>query len=214
MPDNTGGQFPSLDGDPEAEVAQRTEADTDGSWFRHVFTLHNRAHTVGLPDDHEIHRANFVAVLQRALQQGLHPKAQPELESEEPCPSDPVNHTNVTYRVKVVPAVADTDPLSTVTPSNPNGDPDRVDGAPYPEPGEVDPRWLAGETGEPPSPDDPDDPEETPGASGEVVEPDAHAGGGGVDTPAEAPEVVPNHTPGADHDHSDEAEAPQVTAEG
>ena len=116
MPDFTGGQFPSLDGDVDAEVAQRTEPDTEGSWFRHVFTVHNRAHTTGLPADHEVHRNNFVAVLQRALQQGLHPKAEPELESEEPHPSDP-NHTNLTYRVKVVPAVADEDPTTTVTPS-------------------------------------------------------------------------------------------------
>lgn len=133
MPDNTGGQFPSLDGYPEDEVAQRTEAPTDGLWFRHVFTVHNRAHTVGLPEDHDIHLANHVAVLQRALQQGLHPKAQPELESEEPCPSDPVNHTNLTYRVPVVPAVADDHPLTTVTPSHPYGDPDLVWGSVYGE---------------------------------------------------------------------------------
>jgi len=133
MPDNTGGQFPSLDGDPEAEVAQRTEADTDGLWFRHVFTVHNRAHTLGLPEDHDIHLANHVAVIQRALQQGLHPKAQPVLESEEPCPSDPVNHTNLTYRVRVVPAVADDDPFTTVTPSNPYGDPGLGLGQPYDE---------------------------------------------------------------------------------
>lgn len=116
MPDYTGGQFPSLDGDPEAEVAQRTEPDTEGSWFRKVFTVHNRAHTVGLPEDHEIHRNNYVGVLQAALQQGLHPKSEPELVSEEPHPSDP-NHTNLTYQVQVVPAVADDDPGSTVTPS-------------------------------------------------------------------------------------------------
>lgn len=150
MPDYTGGQFPSLDGDLEAEVAQRTEPDTDGSWFRHVFTVHNRAHTTGLPDDHEVHRANFVAVIQRALQQGLHPKAQPELESEEPCPSDPKNHTNLTYRVKVVPAVADTDPYSTVTPSLPEGEVGAY-GRPDVQESEVDLRWTRGETGEPPA---------------------------------------------------------------
>lgn len=116
MPDFTGGQFPSLDGHAAAEVAQRTEPETEGSWFRHVFTVHNRAHTPGLPEDHEFHRNNFVAVLQRALQQGLHPKAAPELESEEPHSTDP-NHTDLTYRVQVVPAVADEDPTTTVTPS-------------------------------------------------------------------------------------------------
>lgn len=122
MPDYTGGQFPSLDGDLEAEVAQRTEPETEGSWFRKVFTVHNRAHTVGLDLDHPVHQANAVAVLQSALQQGLHPKSQPVLESEQPNASDPARHTDLTYRVHVVPAVADTDPFSTCTPSNPYGE--------------------------------------------------------------------------------------------
>lgn len=119
MPDFTGGQFPSLDGDPESEVAQRTEPDTDGSWFRKVFTVHNRAHTKGLGADHEMHLPNFSGVLQSALQQGLHPKDVPELESESDHPSDP-SSTNLAYRVKVVPAISDEDPASTVTPSSLN----------------------------------------------------------------------------------------------
>jgi len=115
MPDFTGGQFPSLDGEPEQEVAQRTATDTDGNWFRKVFTVHNRNHTQGLGPDHELHLPNFAAVLQDALQRGLHPKSAPELESEEAHPLDP-NSTNLTYKVQVVPAVADEDPASTVTP--------------------------------------------------------------------------------------------------
>lgn len=116
MPDFTRGQFPSLDGDPAAEVAQRTEPDTDGNWFRKVFTVHNRAYTKGLDGRHPFHLTNFVAVLQSALQQGLHPKAAPELEAE----TDHYDgeNTNLTYRVPVVPAVADTHPETTVTPSN------------------------------------------------------------------------------------------------
>lgn len=117
MPDYTGGQFPSLDGDLESEVAQRTEPDTTGNWFRKVFTVHNRAHTRDLPVDHEIHLANSGAVLQAALQQGLHPKDAPELESETDSASDPESHTDLVYRVPVVPAVADPDPQTTVTPS-------------------------------------------------------------------------------------------------
>lgn len=116
MPDFTGGQFPSLDGDPETEIAQRTEPDTDGDWFRKVFTVHNRAHTRGLDAGHETHVSNFTGVVQAALQQGLHPKDLPELESEEEHPFDP-NHTNLTYRVRVVPAVNDHEPETTVTPS-------------------------------------------------------------------------------------------------
>lgn len=116
MPDFTGGQFPSLDGDPAAEVAQRTEPATDGDWFRRVFTVHDRAHTRDLPLDHQMHLDNFGAVLQAALQQGLHPKDVPELESEADHPTDP-HHTDLTYRVRVVPAVADEHPETTVTPS-------------------------------------------------------------------------------------------------
>lgn len=148
MPDFTGGQFPSLDGDPESEVAQRTEPDTSGDWFRKVFTVHNRHHTKGLPEDHEYHRTNFVSVLQAALQQGLHPKRAPELESEEPHPSDP-NSTNITYRVHVVPSVADEHPETTVTPSTlPQvlADPDAlVESDPVTEP--LTDRWSKGEGG-------------------------------------------------------------------
>lgn len=145
MPDFTNGQFPSLDGNPEAEVAQRTEPETDGSWFRRIFTVHNRHHTRGLAPDHESHVTNFGQVLQQALQQGLHPKAAPELESEEDHPSDK-NSTNLTYRVQVVPSVADEHPETTVTPSNLAAvlaDPDVL--KPLPEQGEVDPRWETGE---------------------------------------------------------------------
>lgn len=116
MPDFTGGQFPSLDGDPHTEIAQRTEPDTDGDWFRKVFTVHNRAHTQGLDAGHETHVSNFTGVVQAALQQGLHPKGLPELEDESDHPFDP-NHTNLTYRVRVVPAVNDHEPETTVTPS-------------------------------------------------------------------------------------------------
>jgi len=151
MPDYTGGQFPSLDGNPAAEVAQRTEPETEGDWFRKVFTVHNRAHTMGLPEDHEIHQSNFIGTLQAALQQGLHPKSQPELESEEPHPFDP-NHTNLVYRVQVVPAVADDDPGTTVTPSTlaqVQQDPDALQ--PQPEQTDPNPRWLTGETGQTPA---------------------------------------------------------------
>jgi hypothetical protein len=115
MPDFTGGQFPSLDGRPEDEVTQRTEAPTEGNWFTRVFTVHNRNHTRDLPADHESHLANFASTLQDALQRGLHPKAAPELVSETDHPVDP-NSTDLTYRVPVVPAVADEEPETTVTP--------------------------------------------------------------------------------------------------
>lgn len=118
MPDYTRGQFPSLDGHADVEVRQRTEAATDGDWYRKVFTVHNRAWTRGLPADHWAHRPNLGATLQAALQQGLHPKSLPEFESESDHPTDPTRSTDLTYRVRVVPAVSDEDPDSTLTTSN------------------------------------------------------------------------------------------------
>jgi len=116
MADFTGGQFPSLDGNPEAEVAQRTELPTEGSWFRKQFVVHNRSHTRDLSEDHEVHLANLGSVLQDALQRGLHPKDAPELESEDDHDWEK-DTTVLTYRVPVVPAVADDHPETTVTPS-------------------------------------------------------------------------------------------------
>lgn len=117
MPDHTRGQFPSLDGDAATEVRQRTEVATDGDWFRKVFTVHNRAWTRDLPADHWGHHPNLGATLQAALQQGLHPKGMPELESEADHPTDPTRSTDLTYRVRVVPAVADEEPGNTLTPA-------------------------------------------------------------------------------------------------
>jgi hypothetical protein len=118
MPDFSRGQFPSLDGDPESEVNQRTaENNSTGSVFRKVFTVHNRSHTLGLPKDHWVHWQNAVAVLQEAIQRGLHPKGAPVLVDEQPHPTAPGN-TNLTYEVPVTPAVSDTEPHTTVTPSS------------------------------------------------------------------------------------------------
>lgn len=118
MPDFSRGQFPSLDGDPGAEVNQRTAEDNStGDVFRKVFTVHNRSHTLGLPKDHWVHWQNAVAVLQDAIQRGLHPKGVPVLVDEQPHPTAPGN-TNLTYEVPVTPAVSDTEPHTTVTPSH------------------------------------------------------------------------------------------------
>lgn len=149
MPDFTRGQFPSLDGDPEAEVAQRTEPDTDGNWFRKVFTVHNRSYTKGIDGHHPFHLDNFVSVLQAALQQGLHPKGAPELETEADHPTDGKS-TNLTYRVPVVPAVADVHPETTVTPSNLDivlANPNALQPIPVQQPAADATRWDRGEGG-------------------------------------------------------------------
>lgn len=116
MPDFTGGQFPSLDGDVHGEVAQRSADGSHESWFKKVFSVLNRSHTLGLSVDHVTHQANAAATLQDALQRGMHPKGPVELVGEESHPSDPAT-TNVTYAVPVVPAVIDHENHTTVTPS-------------------------------------------------------------------------------------------------
>jgi hypothetical protein len=186
MPDFTGGQFPSLDGNAAAEVAQRTEPETSDNWFRKVFTVHNRAHTRDLPPDHEMHLTNFVGVLQSALQQGLHPKAAPELESETDHPSDK-NSTNLTYRVQVVPAVADVHAETTVTPSNLAAvlaNPAALQPVPVLETPAGPTRWETGETGTDEATETPETPAETapaPEAPAPALEP--------VETPTEPVEV-------------------------
>jgi hypothetical protein len=113
--DFTGGQFPSLDGNVAGEVAQRQPGGGEPGWFHRIFTVHNRAHTPGLPADHWWHGQNAVAVLGDAIQRGLHPKGEVELVGESPHPTDR-NTTNVEYRVPVVPAIVDHEPETTQTP--------------------------------------------------------------------------------------------------
>jgi hypothetical protein len=113
--DYTGGQFPSLDGRPHDEVAQRQPGEHTPGWFHRIFTVHNRAHTPGLPADHWWHGQNAVAVLGDAIQRGLHPKGEVELVGESPHPTDP-NTTDVEYRVPVVPSIIDHDQGTTVSP--------------------------------------------------------------------------------------------------
>lgn len=114
--DYTGGQFPSLDGNVSGEIAQRQVEKHDDGFFAKIFSVHNRSHTSGLDADHEYHRRNMVAVIQDALQRGLHPKGEPELVGERPHPSDP-DTTDLEYRVQVVPAIVDHEPGLTATPS-------------------------------------------------------------------------------------------------
>ena len=66
----------------------------------------------------ETHRANKDATLQEAINKGLHPKAQAELESGPDLVHSGLNSTSYsyTYAVACVPAAIDLDPDSTVTP--------------------------------------------------------------------------------------------------
>lgn len=130
--DFTGGQFPSLDGDQPREVAQRQPADNDEGYYHRTFTVHNRAHTPNLPDDHPWHEQNAVEVIADAIRRGLHPKGGVELVGERPHPTDP-NSTDVEYRVPVVPAIVDHDQTTTVTPSSEDAEAEEPDQTEEPE---------------------------------------------------------------------------------
>jgi len=115
--DYTGGQFPSLDGNVEAEVTQRQPEDHEPGFFTRIFTVHTRSHTAGLPAEHEYHRTNLIGVLQDAINRGLHPKGEPEFVGEEPHPWEK-DTVNLKYRVPVTPSIVDHEPAVTATPSN------------------------------------------------------------------------------------------------
>lgn len=113
-------QFPSLHGDPDGEVAQRSPDGGVGDVFRRVFTVPDRSHTPGLPIDHESHLSRLTETVADAVRRGLHPKGDPEFDGETPHPTAP-NNTNLTYSVHVVPAAVDNDPTTTATPATVTG---------------------------------------------------------------------------------------------
>lgn len=126
-------QHPALDDDPGQEVAQRTPAaggagepdQTPEPSDQFEMTMVLAGSHFG--QDHPSHTDNARAVLESALQRGLHPKGDVELvglEFEEPSRYNRYNPcTHAVYRVQVVPAVVD-DPesnaLETVTPGRLN----------------------------------------------------------------------------------------------
>ncbi len=116
-------QFPAVDGTDEgkrAEVQKRQPDSDDGDRFEKVFAVGR----VGIADDDPIHRQNAVAVVQEAIQRGLHPRGDVYLidavevdERNAPGPSR-VQQTDLRYAVDVVPASVDTDAEDTTTPSD------------------------------------------------------------------------------------------------
>lgn len=105
-------QHPALDGDIQGEIQHRTPEPTDEDTFTKTFSVG----VIGIPDDHPMHLANAGGVVQEAVQRGLHPKGDVMLvASEEHDHGRRSRYTNLTYQVKVVPAVVDHDPGSTVT---------------------------------------------------------------------------------------------------
>jgi len=108
-------QFPSLHGDPEAEIAQRSPDGADGHHWLKDFVYRIRRGEV-FDHDRLDHAANLAGTVQAAIQAGVHPKGEPEFLGSRPHPTAPDNYV-LTYAVPVVPAVADTEPETTVTPT-------------------------------------------------------------------------------------------------
>lgn len=105
-------QHPALDGDVQGEIEHRTPEATDDNMFTKTFVVG----AIGISDAHPMHLANAGGVVQEAVQRGLHPKGDVTLvASEEHDLGRRGQYTDLTYQVKVVPAVVDDDAGSTVT---------------------------------------------------------------------------------------------------
>jgi hypothetical protein len=110
-------QHPSLEGDDAGvvnEVEQRSADGADGQVFKK--TIRGVIH-LELAQDPEnvVHNDNKLAVLQEAIQRGLHPKEEPHLLSAEVFYTNRRGQTTVdmVYGVEVEPAVIDEDNTET-----------------------------------------------------------------------------------------------------
>lgn len=117
-------QFPAVDGTTEGlhrEVAQRSPDGSDRDQFRKVFSVGR----LGVSPDDPDHRRNAIAVVQEAVQRGLHPRGDVYLvdavEHDEPLNasgSRRCRYTDLRYAVAVIPASIDTTPEDTTTPTD------------------------------------------------------------------------------------------------
>lgn len=117
-------QFPALEGSSEGagrEVRQRTsDSDSDGTRFTKEFRIFGSPPANG----DERHRVNAAAVVQDAMQRGLHPRGDVYLtyihETDEPLNPTGVRRRHDTvlrYEVDVIPASVDTHTVDTTTPT-------------------------------------------------------------------------------------------------
>lgn len=105
-------QHPALGGDVQGEIEHRTPEPTDENVFTKTFSVG----VIGIADDHPMHLANAGGVIQEAVQRGLHPKGDVILVASQEHDRGPRSKfTDLTYQVKVVPAIVDDDAASTVT---------------------------------------------------------------------------------------------------
>ncbi|MFD4596726.1 hypothetical protein ACFWPQ_01710 [Streptomyces sp. NPDC058464] len=104
-------QFPAKAGNPEAEVAQRSTDGSDNLTFVKEFVVT----TANWPDgDDAAHDANKEAVLNEAIQRGLHPRGDVSFDGTT-AHADGVS-TVLTYSVETIPASVDRSPQDTITP--------------------------------------------------------------------------------------------------
>ena len=108
-------QHPALDGEPEYEIARRSPDGAEGHhWLRDLVYRILPGHHFD-PDAMD-HTANLAGAAQAAIQAGVRPKGMPFFVGVRPHETAAGNVV-LTYAVPVVPAVTDTDPGSTVTPT-------------------------------------------------------------------------------------------------
>lgn len=110
-------QFPSLRGEPEVEVAERS-ADNDKPSMRFVkqFVIKVVGDTEAWLAEEETHVGHKLRVLEEAIQRGLHAKGDVKFEGAEDH-WDKVSKV-LTYSVKTVPAAVDSKAVTTMTVSN------------------------------------------------------------------------------------------------
>lgn len=108
----TDEQFPSVSGDVEAEVEKRSADGADGLLRRKTFVIQGARFD---DPEHPAHAPNKAFVLEEAIQNGLHPKAEPELDDAfvQDTNRRGVETWEVTYTVEVTPAAIDTDNQAT-----------------------------------------------------------------------------------------------------
>jgi hypothetical protein len=108
-------QHPSLHGDDEGEIAQRSADGSDGSWWFKEF-VHRTPRGQQFDQDALDHTANLAGTVQAAVQNGVHPKAMPEFIGSRPYPGAAGNHI-LTYAVPAVPSAVDRESQTTITPT-------------------------------------------------------------------------------------------------
>jgi len=100
--DPAAKQFPSEVGAPKVEVSERSaDQERPSDYYVKEFIIKGR----DLKADKELHERNSLAVLNEAIQRGLHPKGDVKLVKATNL-DDGIN-SSVTYKVEVVPAHVD-----------------------------------------------------------------------------------------------------------